>query len=157
MSTNVASGSQDASFVQLFRLWSAARANGRLVMPDIHTEAQAHGFADQTAAAAASLFCLLEGQVGRRLSPGKPGDREFTADERALIGLLRQAPMLQPGRGTRAIPHGLPGAISWAARCLCDAMGIEVDHGIYALQAAAANSQDCPFAITAERRGSAEG
>ena len=145
MQRSQSSAFQDAIFIRLFRKWMMAREDGEPVMPPMHEEAKRHGFGDNTAAAAASLFQLVEGQVGRPLQRECCCSPSFSSDERALIGILRQAPALRPGRGTRAIPHGLPGAISWAAQCLCDAMHIEIDQQLNALRSSAANSQGCPF------------
>lgn len=138
---------QDAIFIRLFRKWSIAREMGEPAMPAMHQEAQTHGFDDPTAVIASSLFQLVEGTIGRPLSRECSCLQNYSCDERALIGILRQAPVLRPGCGSRAIPHGLPGAICWAAQCLCDAMHINLDKGLAALPSSAVNSQGCPFAI----------
>ncbi|MEM6908582.1 MAG: hypothetical protein AAF494_07865 [Pseudomonadota bacterium] len=139
---------EDAIFVRLFRMWAESREEHRAALPMMHEEACRHGFKDQAAAACASLFELVEGHLGRRLVRKPSGGREMSSDERALIGLVRSAPALVPGRGSRTVPHGLPGAISWAASATCDAMGFAPDSELEALQNQVANRQDCPFQIT---------
>ncbi|MEM6494251.1 MAG: hypothetical protein AAF650_07700 [Pseudomonadota bacterium] len=136
---------EDAMFVRLFRLWAMGREDHSSALPAMHAEAKRHGYKDQAAAACASLFELLESHLGRRLERECCCSPKFSADEKALIGVLRSAPRLASGRGSRDVPHGLPGAISWAASCVCDAMGVTTDPDIEALKGQAANSQDCPF------------
>ena len=136
---------ENAVLIRLFRKWAMARESDQPVMPIMHAEAMRHHFQDYTAAAAASLFQIVEAQIGRPLVRECCCSPSYSADERALIGILRHAPVLRPGCGTKAIPHGVPGALCWAARCLCEAMDIEIDAGLTALHASAANSQDCPF------------
>lgn len=143
---------QDAIFVRLFRKWSIARENGEAAIPCLHEEAKQHNYRDNTAAAAASLFQLVEAQIGRPLVRECCCSPSFSPDERALIDILRHAPSLHPGKGTKAIPHGLPGALSWAARCLCEAMHIEIAPNLTLLQASAANTQDCPFGAIQDQR-----
>lgn len=145
-------GFQDAIFIRLFRKWSMAREQGEPVMPRMHQEAKHHDYCDNTAAAAASLFQLVEAQIGRPLVRECCCSPSFSADERALIGILRHGPSLRPGIGTKAIPHGLPGALCWAAACLCEAMYIDVDAALTSFQASAANNQDCPFAPSHQER-----
>lgn len=142
---------QDAIYIRLFRKWAIARENGEEAIPCLHEEAKKHNYCDNTAAAAASLFQLAEAQIGRPLVRECCCSPSFSPDERALIGILRHAPSLHPGKATKAIPHGLPGALSWAARCLCEAMNIEITPRRTSLQASAANTQDCPFGTAQEK------
>ena len=143
-------GFQDAMFIRLFRLWSIARDDAAPALPAMFEEAAKLGYKDQTAAACASLFELVEAHLGRQLVRECCCSPKFSPDERALIGVLRTAPTLEVGRGTREVPHGMPGAISWAASCVCDAMGVTLDDSVVRLVRTPANSQDCPFS-TSER------
>ncbi|KWV92021.1 hypothetical protein AUC45_12770 [Erythrobacter sp. YT30] len=118
-------------------------------LPAMHAEATKHGYKDHAAAACSSLFELVEGHLGRQLVRECCCSPSFSSDEKALIGILRSALSLFSGRGSREVPHGLPGAISWAASCVCDAMGITIDPEIQALKSSSANRQDCPFKSTA--------
>ena len=136
---------QDAMFVRLFRVWAMAREDNTHALPAMHKEAMQRGYQDQTASACASLFELVEAHLGRRLVRECCCSQTFSADEKALLGILRFAPSLSAGRGSRAVPHGLPGAISWAASCVCDARGLEDNATVMALHERAANRQDCPF------------
>lgn len=142
---------EDAIFVRLFRLWAMGREDHTSALPAMHEEATKHGYKDQTAAACASLFELVEGHLGRQLVRECCCSPQFSADEKALIGILRSAPSLTSGMGSREVPHGLPGAIGWAASCICDAMGIAIDSNIQALKNSAANRQDCPFGSSQRR------
>jgi len=136
---------KDAIFVRLFRLWAMGREDHEPALPRMHEEASKHGYKDQAAAACSSLFELVESHLGRQLRRECCCSPCFSPDERALIGVLRAAPGLSMGKGSREVPHGLPGAISWAASCVCDAMEIAVDRQLQTLRNSAANQQECPF------------
>lgn len=110
-------------FVRLFRLWSAAREAGESPLPPMQDAAAPFFPAPELAVACASLFELVEGQLGRRLEPECCCAQEFSSDEQALLGVLRHAPAAgQPLTGA-VVPHGLPGAIRWAAFAIRRALG----------------------------------
>ena len=113
--------------VRLFRLWAAAREAGENPLPHMQGAAAplARGLEPgaELSVACASLFELAEGQLGRRLVPECCCSPALSRDERALLGVLRHAPEAgQPFTGA-AVPHGLPGAIRWAAFAVRRALG----------------------------------
>ncbi|MEM6585806.1 MAG: hypothetical protein AAF692_08635 [Pseudomonadota bacterium] len=136
---------KEAIFVRLFRLWAMGREEGRNPLPAMYAEAAKHRFSDQSAPACCSLFELTEGHLGRPLIRECCCSQSFSPDEKALLGVVRHAPALRPMRGSRAIPHGLPGAISWAASCVCEAIGFAAPSSVSNLTTSPANQQDCPF------------
>ncbi|MEM1051526.1 MAG: hypothetical protein AAGI28_05455 [Pseudomonadota bacterium] len=142
----------EAIFVRLFRLWAMGYEDRISPLPTMHAEAISHGYKDQTAMACASLFELVQGHLGRTLVRECCCSTNFSSDERALIGILQSAPSLSPGQGSREVPHGLPGAICWAAASVCDAMGMENKAEAAALKGKAANSQGCPFSTEDNKR-----
>src|SRR5688500_15278478 len=103
------------AFVRLFRLWAAAREEGENPLPHMQEAIALLAPAPELAVACASLFELVEGQLGRRLVPECCCSPERSRDERALLGVLRHAPEAGQPLTSAAVPHGLPGAICWAA------------------------------------------
>ncbi len=90
-----------------------------------------------------SYFALSEACLGRQLAVSANGPRDvplditLTADERALLTALRHCPL--PSEAVRmapGIPHGLPGALCWAAYAVRRALGVQ--------QASAAAMDHCP-------------
>lgn len=72
--------------------------------------------------ALASVFQLTEAVLGRRLVTECCCSRRLSGDERAIIHLLGSPIPTVPGTATPDIPHGLPGALTWAVlsvRRLC--------------------------------------
>ena len=131
---------QQAIFVQMFRRWAAAReaqVDGRLAMAELYC---GPGTAIMAAVACDSLFELVEAQLGRRLEPGRCCSQALSPDEAALIGLLRHSGPIGAIAATTAIPHGLPGAICWAARAVRRELGFS-----QGLAAPAPESAHCPF------------
>lgn len=110
--------------VRLFRRWAIDRESGINPIVALHEVADALRFPVETAVACASLFELVEGLLGRSLVRECCCSRAYSADELALIGLLRCAPDLSLGTATLAIPHGLPGAVCWAAMAVRQALGL---------------------------------
>ncbi len=110
-------------FVRLFRLWAAAREAGENPLPHMQDVGALIGPRPELSVACASLFELVEGQLGRRLIPECCCSPALSRDELALLGVLRHAPEAgQPLTGA-AVPHGLPGAICWAAFAVRRALG----------------------------------
>lgn len=110
-------------FVRLFRLWAAAREAGENPLPHMQDAAAPLGAAPELAVACASLFELIEGQLDRRLVPECCCSPALSRDEQALLGVLRHAPQRGQPFTTAAVPHGLPGAICWAAFAVRRALG----------------------------------
>lgn len=102
-------------FVRLMRKWSAARASGENPLPPMQAMILPFEPSPDLALACSSLFDLVEAHLGRSLVPDCCCSQALSRDEEALLSLLRHAPEAgQPMTGA-GIPHGLPGAIRWAA------------------------------------------
>lgn len=131
-------------FVKLLRKWSAARASGENPVPHMQALALPFGPSPELAPACASLFDLVEGHLGRALTPECCCSQALSRDEGALIGLLLHARDLGAPLTDPAIPHGLPGAVRWAAfavsRALRATFGQEPEHEPEAMEPAG-----CPF------------
>lgn len=102
-------------FIRLMRKWSAARASGENPHPPMQAMILPFEPSPDLALACASLFDLVEAHLGRPLVPDCCCSQSLSRDEEALLSLLRHAPEAgQPMTGG-TVPHGLPGAIRWAA------------------------------------------
>ncbi len=110
-------------FVRLFRLWAAAREAGENPLPHMQEAVGLFLPAPELAVACASLFELVEGQLGRRLVPECCCSPALSRDEQALLGVLRHAPDAAQPVASAAVPHGLSGAICWAAFAIRRALG----------------------------------
>lgn len=109
---------QQAIFVKMFRRWAAAReaeVDRRGAMAEAY---RGPGSAIMAAVACDSLFALVEAHLGRALVPECCCSRSLTADEAALLGLLYYAGSARGVTTDGAMPHGLSGAICWAARAV---------------------------------------
>ena len=136
--SNALSDAHAQSFmVRLFRLWAMARETGENPMIWLYRTAYRHGYPDETANACTSLFELVEGHLRRKLVRERICNRIYSSDERALLGVVRAAPALASPYAAPAIPHGLPGAICWAAMAVRRALSI---NGISNL-----SIHKCPF------------
>lgn len=130
--------------MRLFRLWAIGWEDGTSALPRMHAEATKRGYEDHAAAACSSLFELVEGHLGRRLVRECCCSPKFSSDEKALLGILRTAPPMNSHYASREVPNGLPGAISYAASCVSDAMNTPVSGEEFALRNSAANNQSAP-------------
>jgi hypothetical protein len=110
-------------FVRLFRLWAAAREAGENPLPHMQDVVALIGPRPDLAVACASLFELVEGQLGRWLVPECCCSPRLSRDEQALLGVLQHAPEVGQPLTVSAVPHGLPGAICWAAFAIRRALG----------------------------------
>ncbi|KHL25847.1 hypothetical protein PK98_04385 [Croceibacterium mercuriale] len=110
-------GCGEQTLVALFRLWQRHRGDGVNPLPAMAALATLHGMpADgsvQLAVACDSFLALTEACLDRPLQPGI--DAAGSVDERALLVTLRQMPVLEAIGPSLALPHGLPGALQWAA------------------------------------------
>jgi hypothetical protein len=91
--------------------------------------AQLIGPRPDLALACASLFELVEGQLGRRLVPECCCSPALSRDEQALLGVLRHASEAGVPLTSAVVPHGLPGAIRWAAFAIRRALGASLAEG----------------------------
>lgn len=147
------SGFLDAMFVRQFRLWCMAREQGEAPLPIMHKEALQQNFQDQTAAACSSLFELVEAHLGRQLKRECCCSQTFSADESALIGILREAPRLARLNKTHELPSSLPRAISLAAASVCDAMGHAPIAALTQLNAMAARNRPISLGSSGQTNG----
>ena len=136
--------------VRLFRLWAIARENGEPTLVRMYDAATEFRLPDRTTPSCASLFALTEGALSRNLVRGAACAPNFTADECALLGVIEAAPSLGAMRGSTVIPHGLPGAIRWAAMCVRDAL--EWPDAEPMTLSMSSSRRKCPFAGGAETR-----
>jgi len=113
---------QQRILVRLFRLWATARDQGEETLGSMHKATQELRLPDHASSTCDSLFTLLEGIVGRRLVREGPCALHLSPDEVALIGVIEVAPSIGALRGSQEVPHGLPGAVRWAAMSVRDAM-----------------------------------
>lgn len=129
--------------VRLFRLWAMAREDGEMTLRRMHEAAIEFGLPGHTAPASSSLFTLVEGTLGRPLVREACCAPRFSADETALIGVVEAAPALETMRGSVSVPHGLPGALRWAAVCIGDALGWPLRYP--AVRTTSVSEGKCPF------------
>ena len=107
---------RNAILIRLFRLWALAREDGNFGLGPMHSLARQLQLADETAPACASLFHLIEAELERQLVRECCCAKTFSPDELALLGVIEAAPSLNSIKGSGDVPHGLPGAIRWAAK-----------------------------------------
>jgi hypothetical protein len=132
---------QQIIFVKMFRRWVAARDAGldrRVAVAEVY---RGPGNAMMAAVAADSLFDMVEARLGRALKCGCCCSASLGADETALLGLLQYSASAG-GVTTDTIPHGLSGAICWAAMAVRRELGIPRSEGAITGQPVAR----CPFA-----------
>lgn len=111
-------------FIRLFRAWSAQTEMFVSPYPRMLELVSLVGLPAEAAVAAGSLFELVESHLGRRLEPECCCSQVLTVDEQALLGLLEFAPRIDSVRADQSIPHGLPGAITFAAITLRRHLGM---------------------------------
>ena len=129
-----------AVIVRLFRRWVAARDQGLPTAPLLVSLAEELGVNAVIAVALDSLLQLTESCLGRPLRAECCCSAEAGADEKAVLLLIATAwrysdPVVAP----TAIPHGLPGALAWAAVSLGQLVGEELS------PAPAMPLRRCPF------------
>lgn len=105
---------EDARVVAVLRHYAAVRGTATPLLPALIGFAAGQGLGETATVALASVFELTEACLGRALLPGA-GDA-MSADEEGVLMLLASADDVGPYCGSRAVPHGMPGALAWAAR-----------------------------------------
>lgn len=142
---------QQAIFVKMFRCWVAAReadVDCRSAMSEAYG---GPGDAMMAAVACDSLFALVEAHLGRALMPECCCSRALTSDEAALLGLLYYAGSGGGVMTDAAVPHGLSGAICWAARAVRRELGFSSATG---RPPPPVDATHCPFHLQAVDRRS---
>ncbi len=131
--------------IKLFRTWSAARTIGDNPLPAMYAHAEPFGAAPELVPACESYFLLVESHLGRPLVPECCCSTVPSADEAALIMLLRHAPTAGPVKTSSAVPHGMSGPLVWAAfsvsRALAESLFIQDGADV----PSAADPLHCPF------------
>lgn len=128
--------------VRLFRTWSASRLAARDQFRAMHAIVVPLGLPESTGPACASLFELVEAHLGRPLMAECCCSKNFSTDERALIGVVATAPQAGAVLGNQAIPHGLPASVCWAVAKVRDSLGLPLEE--FHLQSASTRVS-CPF------------
>lgn len=113
----------DLVAVRLLRRWVAAREAQERQLPSLVQLADRLGYPAELAVAMGSLFQITEGCLGRPLRAESCCSPVIGVDERAILTMLAATP--EPGRpsASTTIPHGLPGALIWAAAAARRALG----------------------------------
>ena len=132
--------------VRMLRLWCAARSIGEHPVP--HMQAQAAPFfpSPEFVLACDSLFSLTEAAVGRTLATARCCSALPSGDEAAVLAVLRHAPAAGAIHTSRAVPHGLPEVLRWAAFAVLRALADRIDLGD---PVAAPWPERCPFGSAA--------
>lgn len=104
----------DARVVAALRCYAAIRAEGGAALPGMVAFAAGQGLGETAVVALAHVFELTEACLGRALVVG--AGEVLSADEAGVLALLASADEVGAERGSRAVPHGMPGALAWAAR-----------------------------------------
>jgi hypothetical protein len=113
--------------IRTLRRWTAARDAERNPVASLVELATGLGESPMLAVAFDSLFQLTEACLGRQLLAECCCSPSLSPDERALLLLVAAAPA--PGEAPASIPHGLPGALSWAATSLKSLLGDRFEIG----------------------------
>lgn len=125
--------------VRMLRRWCAVGSLGERRLPAMVKLGARIGFPPETAIAVASLFELTEACLGRPLRAACCSSVSLSGDERAILALLAAPVASRPHQAFPPIPHGLPGALSWAVASVRRLLGdIETQADIPARR--------CPFA-----------
>lgn len=126
----------DFVVVRLLRRWAAVRSLGDNALPSLVALAAELGESPQVAISLHSLFQLTESCLGRPLVAECCCSRSLAPDERATLTMIASVSRQMPLRTTRAVPHGLPAALAWAAATARLMLRGEIS---------SAAQQECPF------------
>lgn len=129
----------DIIIVRLLRRWVAAREVEQKPLPCMVGLAMEFGQSTQLAVALDSLLQLTENCLGRPLQVECCCSQHLGPDERAVLLMIAAAPAPGQPFASPGIPHGLPGALAWAATSLKRAM---IDQLASATEQA---PKQCPF------------
>ncbi|MFC4254776.1 hypothetical protein GRI97_05020 [Altererythrobacter xixiisoli] len=104
------------SFIKLFRGWASARRRGENPLPAMFALDTTATDTPEWVPACDSYFSLTEACIGRPLVHASNDTSLLAPDEIALLATLRQSATTGTIATDHMIPHGLPGALLWAAR-----------------------------------------
>jgi hypothetical protein len=108
-----ASGTEQV--IALFRTWRAALERGTNPLAAMSATLDGRWSSPELLPACGSFFALTQACLGRPLLPASADSPTLSVDEEALLETLRQVPALLAEGPNAQIPHGLPGALQWAA------------------------------------------
>lgn len=126
------------TLIRLLRVWARARDMRLNPLPEMSAALTGQDTSPELAAACHSLFELTEACLGRRLDCGIPASDDLSSDELALLALIEAAPDAGTLLAEARMPHGLPGALQWAACAVIRAFGGPLDFPV--------ECTGCPFA-----------
>lgn len=107
-------GAEEARVVAVLRAYAGLRGTAAPLLPRLIAFAAGQGLGETATVALASVFELTEACLGRPLLPGH--GESLSADEEGVLMLLASAGDVGSHCGSRTVPHGMPGALAWAAR-----------------------------------------
>lgn len=116
----------DIVIVRLLRRWVAAREAEQDRLASLVELASELGQSPRAAAALDSLLQLTETCLGRPLKGECCCSRRLAPDERAVLLMVAAAPAPGQPLASQSIPHGLPGALAWAATAVRRTMSADV-------------------------------
>lgn len=110
------------SFITLFRGWAIARKHGENPLPAMFALDATATDTPEWVPACDSYFSLTEACIGRPLAHASHDTGMLAPDEIALLATLRQSATTGTIATDNMVPHGLPGALLWAARSVLRAL-----------------------------------
>ena len=133
---------------RMLRVWQAARCCDENPLPQMHARTAPFAVTPEFVPACDSLFALTEAVLRRRLIPARSCSAMLSRDEVAVMALLRCCPDAGTVQTSAVVPHGLPGALHWAAYAVRSALAETFDLAD-ATPTAAIVPQRCPFELAA--------
>ena len=109
--------------IMMLRSWSSARSAHENPLPDMYAKSAPSGASPEFVVACDSLFTLTEAVLARPLLPARSCSTRLSRDEAALLMLIASSPQTGTVETTTCVPHGLPGALRWAAMSVRRALG----------------------------------
>ncbi|GEM_PF-893903 len=106
------------SFIRLFRRWATARKQGENPLPAMFATDLSSTDNPEWVPACESYFTLTEACIGRTLEHASSENPMLAPDEVAMLAMLRQSASTGTIVTDQMVPHGLPGALLWAARAV---------------------------------------
>ena len=134
----------DLALIRLVRRWAAARASSANPLPFMVELAGEMGQPPELGIAVDSLLQLVESCLERAIVAETCATPFLGPDERAVLLTIAAAP--EPGERSRLIPHGLPGAVCWAAASVRHLLGAN-QGAPSTIPVAPSELTACPFEI----------
>ncbi len=134
----------EALVVRMLRLWCASRSIGENPLPHMRAQVAPFVASPEFVPACDSLFGLTEAVIGRPLVTARCCSALPSGDEAAVLAVLRHASAAGSIHTSRAVPHGLPEVLRWAAFAVLRGLADRIELGD-----AAAVPERCPFGAAA--------